>query len=184
MAPDTRDRMIDAAIEALRKDGVAGMSFTEVLETSGAARGAIYHHFPGGKKQLVTEAAQRDADFVREGFASLDGATAAAVVHAFLKTVRPVVQRSTTGSSCAIAAVALAADDDEELRATAASGFAAWTSALSARLVTAGMAKRQAEDLATTLLALLEGAHVLCRAQRSMEPFDRLARTARLLVTQ
>ena len=184
MAPDTRARMIDAAIESLRRDGVAGMSFTEVLEASGAARGAIYHHFPGGKKQLVTEAAQRDAEFVRDSLASLAGATPAGVVHAFLKTVRPVVQRSTTGSSCAVAAVALAAEDDEALRATAAAGFASWTSALASRLVTEGMAKRPAEDLATTLLALLEGAHVLCRAQRSMEPFDRLARTARLLVTQ
>jgi TetR/AcrR family transcriptional repressor of lmrAB and yxaGH operons len=182
MAPDTRARMIDAATEALRRDGVAGMSFTEVLEASGAARGAIYHHFPGGKKQLVTEAAQRDAEFVRDGFASLEGATPADVVQAFLKTVRPVVQRSTTGSSCAVAAVALAADDDEELRATAARGFTSWTSALAERLTIAGMAKKQAADLGTTLLALLEGAHVLCRAERSIEPFDRAARTALLLV--
>ncbi|MEU3069077.1 hypothetical protein ABZ712_19585 [Streptomyces sp. NPDC006906] len=34
-----------------------GMSFTDVLTQSGAARGAIYHHFPGGKNQLATEAA-------------------------------------------------------------------------------------------------------------------------------
>ena len=33
------------------------MSFTEILDASGAARGAIYHHFPGGKTQLVAEAA-------------------------------------------------------------------------------------------------------------------------------
>jgi hypothetical protein len=44
------------------------------------------------------------------------------------------------------------------------------------------MAKKQAEDLATTLLAILEGTHVLCRAERSIGPFDRVARTAVLLV--
>ena len=149
------------------------MSFTEVLEASGAARGAIYHHFPGGKTQLVTEAAQQDAASVRQAFAALQGDSPAEVVRNFLTSVRPVVQRSTTGSSCAVAAVALAADDDEQLRATAAAGFASWTKALATRLTTAGMAAEQADDLATTLLALLEGAHVLCRAQRSMEPFDR-----------
>jgi prevent-host-death family protein len=37
------------------------MSFTDILaSSSGAARGAIYHHFPGGKTQLVAEAAQRN----------------------------------------------------------------------------------------------------------------------------
>jgi len=38
MAADTRDRMIDATVEALRRHGVAGMSFTEILASSGAAR--------------------------------------------------------------------------------------------------------------------------------------------------
>ena len=37
----------------MRRNGLAGTSFTEVLADSGAARGAIYHHFPGGKSELV-----------------------------------------------------------------------------------------------------------------------------------
>src|SRR5436309_5882099 len=110
MAPDTRARMIDAAIESLRRDGVAGMSFTGVLEASGAARGAIYHHFPRGKLQLVTEAAQLNATVVRELFMGLDGHTPEEVVQSFLETVRPVVQQSTTGTGCAVAAIAVAAD--------------------------------------------------------------------------
>src|SRR5438128_498393 len=96
VAADTRARMIDAAVESLRRGGVAGMSFTEVLEASGAARGAIYHHFPGGKLQLVSEAAQQDAAAVREHFAALEGRTPSDVVKSFLETVRPVVERSTT----------------------------------------------------------------------------------------
>ena len=89
------------------------------------------------------EAAQRDAEFVRDVLRLPRRRNARrGRTDAFLKTVRPVVQRSTTGSSCAVAAVALAADDDEELRATAAAGFASWTSALAGRLVTAGMAKQ------------------------------------------
>ena len=47
------------------------MSFTEVLRESGAARGAIYHHFPGGKSQLVAEAAARNGQDVRDHLAAL-----------------------------------------------------------------------------------------------------------------
>jgi AcrR family transcriptional regulator len=56
---DSRDDMIRAAIELLCERGYAGTSFGDVLERSGAPRGSIYHHFPGGKQQLVTEAVQR-----------------------------------------------------------------------------------------------------------------------------
>lgn len=65
MASETRERMVGAAVVALQRRGMAGMSFTEILTTSGAARGAIYHHFPGGKSQLVAEAAARNGADVR-----------------------------------------------------------------------------------------------------------------------
>ena len=64
MPSQTRIKMIDATVTALQRRGVAGMSFTDVLASSGAARGAIYHHFPGGKTQIVTEAAARNGQDV------------------------------------------------------------------------------------------------------------------------
>src|SRR3954454_19279010 len=99
MAASTRDRMVDAAVDALRRHGVAGMSFTEILDASGAARGAIYHHFPGGKSELVAEAAQRNGAEVRGRFAGLTGRTPSAVVAEFLRLVRPVVLASVDGRS-------------------------------------------------------------------------------------
>ena len=38
------------------------------------------------------------------------------------------------------------------------------------------------EDLATTLITLLEGAQVLCRADGTLRPYDRTVRTALALV--
>ena len=40
MAGDTRTKMIEATVAALQRQGVAGMSFTDVLRASGAARGS------------------------------------------------------------------------------------------------------------------------------------------------
>jgi hypothetical protein len=44
-------------------------------------------------------------------------------------------------------------------------------------LTTSGLSTDEAAELATTLLILLEGAHVLSRAAGSVEPFDRAAHT-------
>ena len=172
--------MIDAAVVALQHRGVAGMSFTEILAATGAARGAIYHHFPGGKSELVAEAAARNGEDVRMVLDALPGDTPGAVVRTFLDLVRPVVAASAAGGGCAVAAVTVE-PESEDLRHVAAAAFGTWTCALAARLGAAGVPARAAEELATTLIALLEGAHVLCRAAGVIDPFEQMARaTAQL----
>lgn len=202
MAGDTRDRMIDATVTALQRHGVAGMSFTEVLASSGAARGAIYHHFPGGKAQLVAEAAARNGNDVRALLADLPAASPSVVVDAFLALVRPVVAASACGAGCAIAAVAVgvspaaaaaaaavdpaaatsAAAEDATLLGVAEAAFASWGDQLAERLTTAGLPADEAADLAAMLIALLEGAHVMCRAVGTLVPFEKAARAAALAV--
>jgi AcrR family transcriptional regulator len=206
MAGDTRDRMIDATVAALQRHGVDGMSFTEILASSGAARGAIYHHFPGGKAQLVAEAAARNGADVRAHLAGLPAGSPSAVVDAFLAMIRPVVAAAVGGSGCAIAAATLGAvppsaaspgaappsaaspgvappsgAGHEGLRGVAATAFSSWTTQLAERLTTAGMPPAEADELAITLISLLEGAQILCRAAGSLDPFDKAARTAATL---
>jgi TetR/AcrR family transcriptional regulator, lmrAB and yxaGH operons repressor len=182
MSSQTRTRMIDATVHALQHHGVAGMSFTEILAASGAARGAIYHHFPGGKSQLVAEAAALNGRDVRSRLAALAAGSPAAVIEGFLDLVRPVVEASASGGGCAVAAVTVGAEQDAgTLREIAAGAFASWTSQLAERLIAAGLEHGRAADLAATLIALLEGAHILCRAAGDIAPFDQISRVARSL---
>ncbi|MFF2149399.1 TetR/AcrR family transcriptional regulator [Kitasatospora sp. NPDC058190] len=186
MARETRERMIEATVTALQHRGVAGMSFTDILASSGAARGAIYHHFPGGKAQLVAEAAERNGCEVRARLAALpvdDGPPE--VVEAFLELVRPVLAASAAGGGCAVAAVTVGAGaeaDDTMLRRVASTAFTSWMDQLAERLTAAGLGSDAARDLAATLITLLQGAHVLCRAAGDLEPFEQVARTVKSLV--
>jgi TetR/AcrR family transcriptional repressor of lmrAB and yxaGH operons len=184
MRNDTRTRMIGATMEALQRRGVAGMSFTDVLTVSGAARGAIYHHFPGGKAQIVAEAAALNGQQVRARLAALPADSPLTVVQAFLDVVRPAVQASTAGGGCAVAAVTVHAgadDDNEALRQVATTAFDAWTDQLAERLTTAGLTPGEAADLAAMLITLLEGAHVMCRAAGTLQPFEHAVRAATAL---
>jgi TetR/AcrR family transcriptional repressor of lmrAB and yxaGH operons len=184
MPTDTRTRMIEAAVRALQQQGLAGMSFTDVLADSGAARGAIYHHFPRGKTELAAEAVTRNGADVRAHLATLPTGSPSEVVESFIVAVQPVLAASATGGGCAVAAVTVGdtRHDGDGLRDLAAATFRTWISTLADRLSTAGLPTRDAEDLATLLLTLLEGAHVLCRAARSLEPYEQIARTAMDLV--
>ena len=59
MAGDVRDRMVDGAMALLAQKGLHATSFSEVLSSTGAPRGSVYHHFPAGKEQLVAAAVDR-----------------------------------------------------------------------------------------------------------------------------
>ena len=50
---EVRTKMVEGAVRLLAINGVEGTSFAEVLAATGAPRGSIYHHFPGGKTELL-----------------------------------------------------------------------------------------------------------------------------------
>src|SRR3954452_7746489 len=119
MVKATREKMIDAAVEAIRRHGVAGTSFTEVLTHSGAARGAIYHHFPGGKADLTETALRAHGASVAAALGAVGGDTPRAVVESFLRLVRLIVAQSAAGASCAAGAVAVESAPGSDLQLAA-----------------------------------------------------------------
>jgi AcrR family transcriptional regulator len=176
--------MIAAAVRSLQHDGAEGMSFTGVLRVSGAARGAIYHHFPGGKSQLVAEAATDNGNEVRALLAQLPAESPAAVVRGFLQLIRPVVQESARGGGCAVAAAAMAKSgpDHDGPRLAAAVAMSSWINEIAERFAVAGLADAEAHELASSLITMLEGAHVLARATGGIDCFDQTAHALTALV--
>ena len=72
--PGSRDRMLETTIDLLRGWGLAGAGINDIVRESGAPKGSVYHHFPGGKLQLASEAlvlyAGRVRVFIGEALAS------------------------------------------------------------------------------------------------------------------
>src|SRR5215813_11141185 len=54
----TRTKMLISAAQLMRERGAAGVTIDAVLARSGAPRGSVYHHFPEGRNQILTEALQ------------------------------------------------------------------------------------------------------------------------------
>jgi AcrR family transcriptional regulator len=177
MSKDSRELMIRSAIELLRERGYAGTSFGDVIAHSGAPRGSIYHHFPGGKEQLVAEAVQRYAavtlaaiNHAAESGSSVD------TVRLFFDTVRSGLRASDFRFGCAIAGVVLdlTADEAALLQLTAES-FRAWRSRLAAAFRRDGATEAQARRLGTLVVAAVEGALILARAERDVTPVTDIA---------
>src|SRR6476661_8707421 len=135
-APGARDRMIDGAAVLLAKRGLQGASFSEVLEATGAPRGSIYHHFPGGKDELVAAALERVSDRTLARLTDFGG-SAAGLTEGFLGLWRALLDRSALTAGCAVLAVSVAASDD--LLDRAGTVFRDWTAHVAALLEEAGV---------------------------------------------
>ena len=64
LQPGPRERMIVSTALLVRERGARATSLDAVLEHSGAPRGSVYHHFPGGREQLLREATDYAGDYV------------------------------------------------------------------------------------------------------------------------
>jgi AcrR family transcriptional regulator len=170
----TRQRMVAGAARLLARRGLQATSFSEVLEETGTPRGSLYHHFPEGKNELVKAALDLVAGRMEAALARKKGAPATEIVELFLEGWRSVLELSDFRSGCAVLAVTVAADSPE-LFDSAAAIFRSWRTNLAALLVEGGLAQRHAKPFATLLLAASEGAVVLSRGERSLEPFELVA---------
>ena len=173
---DVRDDMVKGAVRLLATRGVEGTTFSEVLALTGAPRGSIYHHFPGGKGELVHAALELVSTRGLAAMESVRGEPASAVVAKFLELWRQLLDATQLGGGCAVVAVTVA-DSDETLLEQAGAIFEEWTSQLTSLLVAGGLSEFSAYEVAVLTICATEGAVALCRAQRSIEPFETVARS-------
>jgi len=163
--------MVASAADLLARRGLQATSFSEVLAHSGAPRGSVYHHFPGGKDQLVGSALDVAAARAIDLLNRKAGASAEEVAEWFLHIWREVLIRSNFDAGCAVLAVTIATDSPD-LREHAASIFRSWRLRLAELLENGGLGAPEAARYAAALIATSEGAVALSRAEQSLEPFD------------
>src|SRR4029079_9792666 len=60
----TRERMVISTALLVREQGARATSIDDVLAHSGAPRGSVYHHFPGGGQQLLSEPIDYAGEFI------------------------------------------------------------------------------------------------------------------------
>jgi len=168
--------MVQSTALLVRERGVEATSFSDVLAHSGAPRGSIYHHFPGGKAQLIEEATRYAGDFIAAGLASsLDQLDPVAALREFCSSWREVLRSSDFAAGCPVVAATVEGERLPSASEAAAASFASWEHLLAHAIQRHGQTAERASSLATLVIAAIEGAVVLARAQRSVAPFDRVA---------
>ena len=170
---DGRQRLLNGARKLLAEKGYAGMELRDVAERGKAPRGSIYHHFPGGKRQLAIEAAELEGREIRAAIeSSLTELGLAETLSTFGEMFRRRVQDKPERLGCPVAAAALARPEDPALAAAATAAFQSWEAPIAAALREEGVGKKDAATFAGLVVSTIEGALIRARAAGDEAPLD------------
>ena len=176
--PPPRERIVRSAAALVRERGVHGVGLRQIVAHADGPRGSLQRYFPGGKTQLITEALNLAGAEVLDDTDSrlTEAVTLADAIDAIFAPWRRVLVESNFTMGCPLAATVIDAGGDDRLRQEARALLEQWRDSVRAALVEFGVPRSTAEDDASVLLAALEGALILSRANQSTEPLDTVQR--------
>ncbi|HLJ67971.1 MAG TPA: TetR/AcrR family transcriptional regulator [Chloroflexota bacterium] len=171
----TRARIVEEAAALIHERGVAGTTLEDVKVAAGVSGSQMYHYFPD-KNELVQAVIGYQADTIvshqRHVLSSANG------VDAWRTMVITEAKRTQGQGGCPLGSlVGQLAEIDPEARARIAAGFDQWATAIGDELRSLRADGKlpsdiDPDDLATTLLATLEGGLLLSQVLRSSRPFE------------
>lgn len=175
--------MLLSAAELLRESGAAAVTVDAVLARSGAPRGSVYHHFPGGRSQILREALQYAGDEIAATIDTAAGHSGTAILRQFTDMWREALIASDYSAGCPVLAAAVGSGHDEQqLASLAGEIFSRWREASRQAYIREGFEPGEAAALADTAIAAMEGAVVLCRSTRTLDPLNDVAQQLEFLI--
>jgi TetR/AcrR family transcriptional repressor of nem operon len=180
----SRERLIEATRELFWERGYSATSPADVRSRAGVGQGSMYHHFPS-KIDLAAEAMQRNSvelEQAMDAYLSTAESPYRGVLN-YLSKPRDGMKGCRFGRMTLDNAVV----ENERLRSPVAESLT-WYRLRIEQLLLDGQAAGElrpdfsAEDIAAAIVALVQGAHVLSRADHSQASFDRVIRGALTLV--
>jgi TetR/AcrR family transcriptional repressor of lmrAB and yxaGH operons len=166
-----RESLINAACELFRARGYEGVGVAELLEKSGAPRGSLYFHFPGGKEEIGVEAVRRVGESVAEQFRGLheSGVDMNTFIDRVFATTAKTVKDRCFEASCPIAATAAGlGKHNPQLAEAVRDMFTSWEREITVAAVARGMKPKNAAEFATAMLTCIEGALIVSKAQQTV----------------
>jgi TetR/AcrR family transcriptional repressor of lmrAB and yxaGH operons len=166
--PDTRLRLILAAVRLFQERGYHGTGTADILLAARAPRGSLYHHFKGGKAELASAAAAWLADEVTSRIERLrsKGVASSKVVESLARASAVWLEATRYRQGSLLAALTAGLGAEPSLAPAVASAYCRIEEVFKLTFAASGIDARAAAALAQTTMVELEGGLLLARARR------------------
>ncbi|HZS76450.1 MAG TPA: TetR/AcrR family transcriptional regulator [Ktedonobacteraceae bacterium] len=166
----TRDQIIETTCTLLEAQGYHATGLNEIIAKSGAPKGSLYYYFPEGKEELAEEAVTRSARIVAErirvGLKNYEDAAEA--VQTFVRAIADSVEASGFSAGGPLTTIALeTVNSSERLNLACREAYRNIEGAFAEKLAVSGYLEERAAQLATFIVAAIEGGIILSRTNHS-----------------
>lgn len=184
--PTAREQIIQTTSTLLDKQGYYGTGLNEIVKESGSPKGSLYHYFPEGKEQIVAEAViqsgNETAHRIRLGLK--DSSNASKAISEFILKIAEQVELSGFAAGSPLTAVAMeTATKSERINLACREAYLMLQVAFKDKLLESGYTKPKAEELATFIVASVEGGIILSRTTHTADPLRLVARQLKVLLS-
>ncbi|MGP3977105.1 TetR/AcrR family transcriptional regulator [Streptomyces sp. 8N114] len=171
----TRERIVRTTSRLMQRQGYQGTGIKQISREAGATLGSVYHFFPGGKQELGTAAVRLgDEEFTELLREALDAEPEPEKALVTLTTsLAQGLRDSDWLDGCPVTSTVVGtATSAPGIQQAAAEAFAHWRAVVAQKLGDAGFSEDDAEELAHTVIAALEGAELAAQVTRSEVPLE------------
>ena len=156
-----REGLLDALLPVFRARGFDGASLAALAHASGRGKASLYHHFPGGKSEIIASLIRRSVgELDQQVFRSLTSSPPPLI--RLQQCIDGFADYTDQGKhNCLLSTLALTSPD--QLDAAVNERFKHWQEQLGETLEELGMRPKAARHQARSLLTQLYGALVLDR---------------------
>jgi TetR/AcrR family transcriptional repressor of lmrAB and yxaGH operons len=175
---DTKTKFIDSTAQLIEVQGYHATGLNQIILESGAPKGSLYYHFPGGKEELVSAAVQQAGDnLVALIQKNVDESKPAAEsIRDFVLGVAHGVEVTNYQSGGPLTAVAMeTATTSEPLNLACRAAFSRIQEAFTEKLIASGLSQSRAGQLALFITVSIEGGIILSRTNHSGDPLRQVA---------
>lgn len=184
----TRQRMVESMLELVQVRGYSGTGLNTVVAHSGAPKGSLYFHFAEGKEQLGESAVALAAQHFHELIVGALGqgdpqASAGQMVESVVAGLSHLLEDNDFRVGCPVSVVALEMGaESDRLRTACERAYQSWITPVADFLMARGHNETSAQALASSVISLVEGAMIVSRARRDVQPMRDAAGTLRTLL--
>jgi AcrR family transcriptional regulator len=175
----SRDEIVGKLFDLFRHRGFEGAALSDISEATGLGRSSLYHHFPGGKDEMVSAVADFAHGKIAENIlAPLAGeGPLADRVEAMLATASEMYDCGR--EPCLVASLMVSPGLAPESAGKVQAILKDWIDALAAALKGAGLPAAEAKRRATAAIIDIQGALLVARASGDPGVFADAMETAR-----
>jgi TetR/AcrR family transcriptional regulator, lmrAB and yxaGH operons repressor len=176
---DTKSTIIRNATALFQQKGYIGVGLNEILKSCNISKGALYHHFPNGKEELLIACLQslndtivKDIENIFERYPTTQEAVVAMIEKLIMTFETDGSLAGYTFSSIVSEMAALS----DSVRNACAQLYHKIQDIYYQKLTADGLSIEAAYSTALMLAAMIEGGMLLCLAEKSAEPLKGISK--------